>query len=78
MYNIIMESPYVIIISHLLFIVITFWALQAINYEKFIKKNHVTQSRLLFVIISILVGYTLSNFFLDYLTASKQLINFFS
>ncbi|HHT5865410.1 TPA: DUF1146 family protein, partial [Listeria monocytogenes] len=23
-------------------------------------------------------GYTLSNFFLDYLTASKQLINFFS
>ncbi|MEN0822414.1 hypothetical protein AAHQ23_12830, partial [Listeria monocytogenes] len=27
MYNIIMESPYVIIISHLLFIVITFWAL---------------------------------------------------
>ncbi|HHQ1025426.1 TPA: DUF1146 family protein, partial [Listeria innocua] len=29
MYNIIMESPYVIIISHLLFIVITFWSLQA-------------------------------------------------
>ncbi|EAC4373746.1 DUF1146 domain-containing protein, partial [Listeria monocytogenes] len=51
MYNITMESPYVIIISHLLFIVITFWALQAINYEKFIKKNHVTQARLLFVII---------------------------
>lgn len=78
MYNIIMESPYVIIISHLLFIVITFWALQAINYEKFIKKNHVTQARLLFVIISIVLGYTLSNFFLDYLTASKQLISFFS
>ncbi|EAF0613613.1 DUF1146 domain-containing protein, partial [Listeria monocytogenes] len=51
---------------------------QAINYEKFIKKNHVTQARLLFVIISIVLGYTLSNFFLDYLAASKQLINFFS
>ncbi|HHT6184301.1 TPA: DUF1146 family protein, partial [Listeria monocytogenes] len=24
------------------------------------------------------LGYTLSNFFLDYLAASKQLINFFS
>ncbi|MES8971421.1 DUF1146 family protein, partial [Listeria monocytogenes] len=47
MYNIIMESPYVIIISHLLFIVITFWALQAINYEKFIKKNHVTNAMLI-------------------------------
>ncbi|HFQ6393661.1 TPA: DUF1146 family protein, partial [Listeria monocytogenes] len=56
MYNIIMESPYIIIISHLLFIVIAFWALQAINYEKFIKKNHVTQARLLFVIISIVLG----------------------
>ncbi|AIS60844.1 DUF1146 family protein [Listeria ivanovii] len=76
MYNIIMESPYIVIISHLLFIVITFWALQAINYEKFIKKNHVTQARLLFVIISIALGYTLSNFFLDYLGASKQLLNF--
>lgn len=71
-----MESPYIVIISHLLFIVITFWALQAINYEKFIKKNHVTQARLLFVIISIALGYTLSNFFLDYLGASKQLLNF--
>nr|WP_221636123.1 DUF1146 family protein [Listeria immobilis] len=71
-----MESPYIIIISHLLFIVITFWALQAINYEKFIKKNHVTQARLLFVIISIVLGYTLSSFFLDYLGASKQLLNF--
>ncbi|AHI56952.1 DUF1146 family protein [Listeria ivanovii] len=76
MYNIIMESPYIVIISHLLFIVITFWALQAINYEKFIKKNHVTQARLLFVIISIVLGYTLSNFFLDYLGASKQLLNY--
>ncbi len=71
-----MESPYIVIISHLLFIVITFWALQAINYEKFIKKNHVTQARLLFVIISIVLGYTLSNFFLDYLGASKQLLNY--
>ncbi|EKM3849171.1 DUF1146 domain-containing protein [Listeria monocytogenes] len=74
MYNIIMESPYVIIISHLLFIVITFWALQAINYEKFIKKNHVTQARLLFVIISIVLGYTLSNFFLDYLAVASRIM----
>ncbi|WP_233490146.1 DUF1146 family protein, partial [Listeria seeligeri] len=30
----------------------------------------------LFVIISIVLGYTLSNFFLDYLGASRQLLNF--
>ncbi|MBV1178932.1 DUF1146 domain-containing protein, partial [Listeria monocytogenes] len=57
MYNIIMESPYVIIISHLLFIVITLWALQAITYDKFITNNHVTPARLLFVIISLVLGY---------------------
>ncbi|WP_099222586.1 DUF1146 family protein [Listeria costaricensis] len=76
MYNIVMEQPITIIISHLLFIVITFWALQAINYEKFLRKNRVIQARLLFAILSIVIGYTLSNFFLEYLDASKQLVNY--
>ncbi|WP_239255171.1 DUF1146 family protein [Listeria ilorinensis] len=76
MYNIVMEQPITILISHLLFIVITFWALQALNYEKFLKKNRVIQARLLFAILSIVIGYTLSNFFLEYLEASKQLVNY--
>lgn len=78
MYNIIMEQPITIIISHLLFIVIAFWALQAIQYEKWLKKNHVMQARLLFVLLSVAIGYTVSKFFLEYLAASKQLVNLFS
>lgn len=77
MYNIIMEQPIMIIISHLLFIVITFWALQAIQYEKWLKKNHVMQARLLFVLLSVAIGYTVSKFLLEYLAASKQLVNLF-
>ncbi|EUJ28266.1 conserved hypothetical integral membrane protein [Listeria grayi] len=78
MYNIIMEQPITIIISHLLFTVIAFWALQAIQYEKWLKKNHVMQARLLFVMLSVAIGYTVSKFFLEYLAASKQLVNLFS
>lgn len=78
MYNIIMEQPITIIISHLLFTVIAFWALQATQYEKWLKKNHVMQARLLFVLLSVAIGYTVSKFFLEYLAASKQLVNLFS
>ncbi|EUJ32704.1 putative membrane protein ywzB [Listeria floridensis FSL S10-1187] len=75
MYSIIAEQPMTIIISHLVFIVITFWALQAINYEKLLRKNHVVQARLLFAILSIVIGYLLSSFFIDFLVVFKQLFH---
>ncbi|RLQ94747.1 DUF1146 family protein [Falsibacillus albus] len=61
------------IISHLVFIGITFWALQALNFEKFIRANHVFQARLLYILLTIAIGSTVSNFFLDYLLWSQQL-----
>ncbi len=73
LYNVVMEQPATIIISHLLFIVIVFWALQAVRYEKVISKNRVVQARLLFAILSIVIGYLLSSFFLEFLSAFKQL-----
>ncbi|WP_163655026.1 DUF1146 family protein [Listeria sp. PSOL-1] len=76
MYNIVMQDPMIVIISHLIFIIITFWALQALNYEKFLKKNKVMQARLLFAILAVVIGYLLSSFFLEYLSASKQLLTF--
>jgi len=61
------------IISHLVFIALAWWALQAVNYEKFIRPNRVAQARALFIILSIFLGTTVSNFFLDYLLWSQQL-----
>ncbi|CAG9620155.1 DUF1146 family protein [Sutcliffiella rhizosphaerae] len=61
------------ILSHLMFISITWWALQGIQYEKWMKKNKVVQVRLLLILITIAIGSTVSNFFLDYLFLSQRL-----
>ncbi|MCM2535752.1 DUF1146 family protein [Neobacillus pocheonensis] len=61
------------IISHLVFIAVSWWALQAIRLEKLLKPNHVFQARLLYILLAICIGSSVSNFFLDYLQWSKQL-----
>jgi uncharacterized integral membrane protein (TIGR02327 family) len=61
------------ILSHLFFIALAWWALQSINYEKLLRGSHVFQARVLFIFLSIVIGSTVSNFFLDYLLWSQQL-----
>ena len=60
------------IVSHLVFIGLTWWALQALDYERFLRKNRVAQARLLYLLIAIAIGSTVSNFFLDYLFWTQQ------
>ena len=61
------------IVSHLLFISITWWALQALHYEKWMKPNKVIQIRLLLILVTIAIGSAVSNFFLDYLFYAQRL-----
>ncbi|CRK82656.1 DUF1146 family protein [Neobacillus massiliamazoniensis] len=61
------------IMSHLVFIALSWWALQAIQLEKLLRPNHVFQARLLYILLAIFIGSSVSNFFLDYLQWSKQL-----
>ena len=61
------------ILSHLVFIALTWWALQAIRFDKLLRPNRVFQARLLYILLSIFIGSSVSNFFLDYLQWSKQL-----
>ncbi|WP_318617016.1 DUF1146 family protein [Sporosarcina sp. YIM B06819] len=58
-------QPLLAIVSHIFFIGISFYALQAIMPEKIIKKNRVMQAQLLFILLSIAVGSAVSNFFLE-------------
>ncbi|WP_246944402.1 DUF1146 family protein [Bacillus pinisoli] len=67
------QQALISMISHLLFIVITWWALQAVRIEVLIKPNHVYQARVILLLVTIAVGTTVSNFFLDYLLWSQQL-----
>lgn len=59
------HNPMLAIISHIFFIGLSFYALQAIMPEKIIKKHHVFQAQLLFILLSFAIGSTVSNFFLD-------------
>ncbi|UQZ47671.1 DUF1146 family protein [Bacillus sp. PK3-037] len=61
------------IIVHLMFIAVTWWALQAVNIDPLIRKGKVLQARLLMILLTIAIGTTVGNFFLDYLNYSQQL-----
>lgn len=64
-------------VVHLAFIAVTWWALQAINIEKWIKAGKVIQAKVLFILLTISIGSLVSNFFLDYLLWSQQLPSLF-
>jgi len=61
------------IIAHIIFIALAWWALQSLNFDKFLRANKVFQARVLYVLLSIIIGSLVSNFFLDYLLWSQQL-----
>ncbi|ANB58167.1 hypothetical protein GFC29_2596 [Anoxybacillus sp. B7M1] len=61
------------IISHLVFMAITWWVLQGVHIEKLLKPNRIIQARLFYILLTIAIGSTVSNFFLDYFLWSKQL-----
>ncbi|MBP3039909.1 DUF1146 family protein [Bacillaceae bacterium Marseille-Q3522] len=67
------QQALISIISHLIFIAIAWWALQALHFEKLLKANHVVQARILYILLSIIIGTAVSNFFLEYLLWSNQL-----
>lgn len=61
------------IISHLTFICVAFWSLQAVRTDQFFKTYHVEHIRILFIFLSIMIGYSVSNFFLEFLTLSRNI-----
>lgn len=65
------------ILSHLIFIIITWQVLQAVNFDELFRKNKVYEARILIIFITIAIGSTVSNFFLDFLKWSQQLIYLF-
>jgi len=66
------------LVSHIFFIVITFYALQAFRLEQVFKKGKVFQIQLIYILVSIAIGSSVSNFLLDFTTWSRQLPYIFS
>lgn len=62
------------LISHIFFILLTFWALQAVRVEKIIRKYHVGQAKVLYLLVSIAIGYLVSTFFIEFILSSQNLL----
>lgn len=63
--------------SHVIFIYITWMAMQSINVDFFVNKDKIKEARILMILITIAVGVTVSNFVLDLLSWSQDLIFLF-
>ena len=59
--SILQIKTYIYVISVLL----SAYALSGINYDAFIKKNKVIEARVLVILLSISLGYLLTNFITD-------------
>jgi len=73
MYNLMAQQAVLGIFSHVFFIGVAFYALRAVMLEKFLKKNHVLQVQILYIFLSIVIGTSVSNFFLTISNWSNQL-----
>lgn len=64
-------------LSHVIFIYITWTAMQGINVEPFVRKNKVTEARIILIFIAIVIGSGVSHFVLDIIQWSQDLIYLF-
>nr|WP_211315332.1 DUF1146 family protein [Saliterribacillus persicus] len=71
------QDAIVSIMSHVIFIIITWQVLQSLNFDDWFKKSKVFEARILIIFLTITIGTTVSNFFLDFLKWSQQLIFLF-
>jgi len=66
------------IVMSVAFIGLSWWALQSFRFDKVLRHPLSAQAKLLQIILSIVIGYELSRFFMDYLTWSLVFGKLFS
>ncbi|GAA0361468.1 DUF1146 family protein [Alkalibacterium iburiense] len=64
------------LISHIFFILIAFWSLQSLRTDALIKKYHIPQARTLYILVAIALGYTVSQFFIDFILSIQNVLLF--
>ena len=63
-------KAYIYVISVLL----SAYALSSVNYDGFIKKNKAIEARVLVILLSIALGYLITNFITDFIAVSSLLM----
>lgn len=64
-------------LSHIIFIYITWVAIQGLNFEYFVRKNRIIEARILIIFLTIAIGTSVSRFVLDIIQWSQDLIFLF-
>ena len=67
------QQALISIFSHIFFTGVSFYALRAVMFEKWIRKHNVLQAQILYIFLSIALGTTVSTFFLNISSWSRQL-----
>lgn len=64
------------IFSHFIFIYLAFWSLQSLRMDTIFKKGQQfeKQIKVFYLIVAIFIGYTVSNFFMEVMFLSRDLI----
>ncbi|KRK46234.1 hypothetical protein FC66_GL000736 [Dellaglioa algida DSM 15638] len=60
--------------SHLMFIGIAFWAIQGLRIDRFFPQSNQQRIKALIVMLAILLGYTSSAFFLNFMDNIRNLV----
>lgn len=66
-------DAFIRIIAHVLFIYLSFWTIQSVRIDQFFKAHHVSQVRVLLILLSIVIGYTASSFFLEFIALCRNI-----
>ncbi|RYM05566.1 DUF1146 domain-containing protein [Sporolactobacillus sp. THM7-7] len=58
---------------HLIALILTWWALQSLKIDVFMRRPKSLQSRILLILIALAISYPVARFFLDYMDWSLRL-----
>lgn len=61
------------LLSHFVFIMISFRIMTAVRFDRFLRPNHVWESQVLLIFVAITIGYNVSEFFLSLMTSALNL-----
>lgn len=62
---------------HIFFLIVTWWALQSFRVDVFFKNPNGARAKVFVLLLTIAIGSTAGNFFLDYFFNSLKLQNLF-
>lgn len=67
------QQALISIFSHIFFTGVAFYAMRAVRFDTWIRKQHILQAQILYIFLSIAIGTMVSNFFLNISAWSRQL-----